>query len=344
MSDMRRRGTAWAVLAAFAVGAHAADAPTPAATPAIQPAATQAPVDREAVLEHVLALARRHAINASKVDWATVDATARQRLASTPGEAGLTDALRYALAALGDRHSHYRPPVVGRGTGARIAPPPIAEVRATAGGIPMIAVNGWSGAQEQVPAAARSVRDALLGALATPTCGIVVDLRGNSGGNMWPMMAGLLPLYDAGELLRFERRDGSDASVGAMGDALVYAGQPPRPGMSGLARPAHAPRFVAVLIGPRTSSSGEITAIGFKGQANVRMFGQPTDARSSSNASYPLPNGGMVALTTAHVVDRTGRRYGDPVQPDVAGDAPVEDADRWLRSRCAAGNAPTAQR
>lgn len=333
---MRRWGSAWLVLAALAAGAHAADAPV-AAPPA---ATTQRSGDREAVLDRVLSLARRHAINASKVDWNAVDATARQRLASTPGEAGLTDSLRYVLAALGDRHSHYRPPAVAaRSIGARGVPPPrpIVETQTTAGGVALIAVNGWSGAPEQVPAAARSVRDALVGVLASPTCGIVVDLRGNSGGNMWPMMGGLLPLYDRGELLRFERRDGSGSPVTAVDNALVQDGQPPRPGMSGLARPAHAPRFVAVLIGPRTSSSGEITAIGFKGQANARMFGQPTDGRSSANASYPMPNGGMVMITTAHVVDRTGRRYGDPVVPDVASDAPVADAERWLRSQCAPG-------
>jgi C-terminal processing protease CtpA/Prc len=108
---------------------------------------------------------------------------------------------------------------------------------------------------------------------------------------------------------------------------------------------------VAVLIGPLTASSGEAVAIAFRGRARTTSFGQPTAGLSSANEMFPLPDGAMIGLTTAVDVDRTGRRYGETVDPDEAVGAPaaatsasapvvslddptVAAAAGWLRKSC----------
>jgi C-terminal processing protease CtpA/Prc len=104
--------------------------------------------------------------------------------------------------------------------------------------------------------------------------------------------------------------------------------------------------YVAVLTGPRTGSSGEAVTISFKGRARTRSFGSPTAGLSTANATYALPDGSMIVLTTAIEADRTGKTYGQKVDPDevIAGpnssaaesDSTAAAAVRWLKqeSRC----------
>jgi C-terminal processing protease CtpA/Prc len=72
----------------------------------------------------------------------------------------------------------------------------------------------------------------------------------------------------------------------------------------------------------------------FHGQANVRLFGQPTSGHSTANTMHELPNGGFVAVTTGTTLDRDGMMFGGTVDPDARGDDGVADAAQWVRSGC----------
>jgi carboxyl-terminal processing protease len=98
--------------------------------------------------------------------------------------------------------------------------------------------------------------------------------------------------------------------------------------------------WVAVLTGPRTASSGEAVTIAFRGRPRTRSFGLPTAGLSTANGTFPLPDGAAIFLTTAVEADRTGRRFGDKIEPDQrvdaepaeVGDAAMEAATQWLRA------------
>ena len=299
----------------------------------------------DAVLDKVIALARTQALNGDQPDWPAVEREAYARLAATPGEDGRTAAIRFVLASLKERHSVYYPP---RGAAAaantRTARPhavsavpattvPIALAHLDEGATGRLTINSWSGGEEALAVAAGSVRHALIEALADSRCGVIIDIANNTGGNMWPMMAGIAPLYDEGVLESFQGRNGVRHPVrvqdGRMliGDVVRVASIPePLPRM---------PSHIAVILGPRTMSSGEILAIGFKGQRNVRFFGRPSGGFTTSNHSYPLQNGGMLALTTAHILDRNGTIQQGPVLPDETTDQPLDAARAWLQANCA---------
>ena len=151
----------------------------------------------------------------------------------------------------------------------------------------------------------------------------VVDLRGNGGGSMWPMLAVAAPLL---------RTDGVASHAGTVG----YFVAPGRPGTPWritattvrLGRRSMAPRVrspalpgpVAVLTDPGTASSGEAVAVAFRGLPDVRSVGGPTMGFSTANDSVPLPGGAALVVTVARFADRTGRVYGGELEPDV----PVE--------------------
>jgi carboxyl-terminal processing protease len=94
---------------------------------------------------------------------------------------------------------------------------------------------------------------------------------------------------------------------------------------------------IAVLIGARTGSSGEMTAISFMGKSNVKFFGQPSAGATTSNRTFTLKNGDMLLLASGYCMDRNKKTYTGKLIPDVVveennkeGNATVETAKKWL--------------
>ena len=167
-------------------------------------------------------------------------------------------------------------------------------------------------------------------------CGWVVDLRGNSGGNMWPMLLGMGPLLgDAkgadpvGMFLLADKRQPWAYREGAVwldGKSVVGS----RHTQYTLRNPG-AP--VAVLFGPRTASSGEASVLAFRGRAASRSFGQPSAGYSTANTPQRLPDGSLLLLTGSVIADRNGVGDGNRLQPDVIvaeGQDATTAAQAWL--------------
>jgi carboxyl-terminal processing protease len=80
---------------------------------------------------------------------------------------------------------------------------------------------------------------ALVDAAPATTRGWVVDLRGNHGGDMWPMLAALSPLLDEGQVMSFQYADRS-MPVTVQGGAVATTGRSsrraPRAGCPGACR------------------------------------------------------------------------------------------------------------
>lgn len=294
-------------------------------------------VAADPIVAHAIALARAHALNAAHVDWPAVEREAARLMRSGVGDDARTRAIRHVVHALGDGHSFYRPPSSGQPAVTTTSPAPaargIARSVETADGFGHLVIASWSGPDAEMAAAAHRVRDALLDAMEHDACGLVIDVADNGGGNMWPMMGGIAPLYEDGTLLQFESRTGRRRDVDVRGGAL-HAGGKPLPDVDDLAAVAVRPRNIALLLGPRTASSAEILALGFRGQANVRSFGRPTRGATSANSSFPLANGGLLAITTGRLRDRAGNVQQGSLWPDEPAENALDAATRWLRVRC----------
>jgi C-terminal processing protease CtpA/Prc len=93
---------------------------------------------------------------------------------------------------------------------------------------------------------------------------------------------------------------------------------------------------VAVLIGPGTGSSGEMTAIAVEHRPNSRFFGQATlGTYNSVVQQHILTDGTLFGIVQALGADRTGHVYDGPIVPDVLvreRDDPVKAAVAWLLS------------
>lgn len=292
---------------------------------------------RDPVLQEVIVHARRHALNAPRVDWPRAEAEAHVLSREAGGEEGRLRAIHHVLRALGDRHSTYVPAArlaaAPATAGSPAAPLPIAESREPREGFGHLVIHAWSSPFDGVPEATLAVRHALNEALRHDACGLIIDVAGNHGGNMWPMMGGIAPLYDEGTLETFERRDGTRNAIN-VAEGVLRTNDKVSPDVPGLPAVAREPRFIAVVIGGRTASSGEILALGFRYQDNVRLFGTSTRGATTSNSTIPLSNGALLALTTSRILDRKGIVQEGPLFPDEPTHDSLGAAAAWLRMRC----------
>lgn len=158
--------------------------------------------------------------------------------------------------------------------------------------------------------------------------GIVLDLRGNTGGDMGPMATAVSSLLPDGELVYYHYRS-YDVPVTLKNGVVSNAGT----GGKSLYPEEKLNVPVAILTDDMTASSGEALALCFRGLENTRTFGAPTAGYTSVNMLYNMYDGAQMYLTVAFDKARTGEIFKEtPIEPDVATDSPLEAALEWLRS------------
>lgn len=158
--------------------------------------------------------------------------------------------------------------------------------------------------------------------------GVVLDLRGNTGGDMGPMATAVSSLLPDGELMYYHYRS-YDVPVTLKDGVISNAGT----GGKSLYPDEKLEVPVAILTDDMTASSGEALTLCFRGLENVKTFGAPTAGYTSVNMLYSLYDGAQMYLTVAFDKARTGEVFEETrIEPDVATDSPLEAALEWLRS------------
>lgn len=158
--------------------------------------------------------------------------------------------------------------------------------------------------------------------------GVVLDLRGNTGGDMGPMATVVSSLLPDGELMYYHYRS-YDVPVTLKDGVISNAGT----GGKSLYPDEKLKVPVAILTDGMTASSGEALTLCFRGLENVKTFGAPTAGYTSVNMLYSLYDGAQLYLTVAFDKARTGEIFKETsIEPDVATDSPLEAALEWLRS------------
>ena len=154
--------------------------------------------------------------------------------------------------------------------------------------------------------------------------GVYIDLRGNTGGNMYPMIAAIHRFLPDDVFLKFKMRRRLH-SVMPINKEFVAK-------VVGIDIEPRINCPVAILTDDATASSGEAVLLSFRGLDYVRVFGAPTAGYASANESIIFYNGSILALTVSCDIARTGEVFcEDPIVPDVETNSPEEDAMSWLK-------------
>ena len=285
------------------------------------------PID---VLEKAIQVVRANALRSRDVDWWTVEPEIRLMAKEAKTSPQVYPAIRAMLAKLGDHHSflmELRASQKMNAQGYAVKPP---KVSLLAGSVGYVAIPGFVGTDEKAGKTfASTVVQAIAKASGAVHCGWIVDLRDNTGGNMWPMLAALKPFLGEEDLGSF---------VGSTGRSLPW--RAPAYAAPGTTEPDLSGVGAAILIGPKTASAGEAVAIAFRGRPHTRSFGEPTAGLTSGNEPFDLPDGSRIMLATVIELDREGNEHRgvlEPDQPVAANITNDEDAARtaaqaWLQS------------
>jgi carboxyl-terminal processing protease len=300
---MRRATIVW--MMAWSAAAACTD-PGPA-----EPDGSMSPVAR-AYLEDALDVMESSSVRRHEIDWTVFREATFDDAVGAETTSDTYPAVIAALERLGDDHSFFREPV-GTLLPAHGGPPRAALL----GEVAYLDVPAFSGGGEYGDSLATRYHRLIEGVDTLPaaTCRWVVDIRGNTGGNMWPMIAGVGPILGEGTV-------GSFVDPDSVSNAWIYEGGEARLDheVINAARSAYTltgPRArVAVLTDGRTASSGEAVAVAFRARRDARSFGQATWGISTANAPFLLSDGAVIFLTVSTMADREGTVYGRALAPD----------------------------
>ena len=318
-------------------------APGPQVSPtAISPGAA-------AFLDNAIDTMREHALHSQGVDWAALRMEAFKRAGGAFNPIDTYPAIYWALVQLGDPGSHLRLPpglfpdqialmqqaeqeaMHNAPAGARAEtsiPTAFTSRRLPEGHI--ITAQGTNYGYVALPRCtakdndglmiyAADVRRILTDLSGQSPKGWIIDLRGNTGGNMWPMLTGIGPILGDGIVGSFVAADGNvtwfyqDGRTGTRNPAGLETVSLTLDDAPVLMAPS-AP--VAVLVDSSTASSAEAITIAFHGRPETRFFGTRTAGKSTAVQPFKLDDGAELYLTTAIDADRTGKPYPNGFTPD----------------------------
>lgn len=298
-------------------------------------------------VDSALYLMQTYSLQKHEIDWPRFREETYMRANGAAVPAHTYASLQLALQTLNE-HSFFIPPTTGIGGPQTGLWPPLSGTSHDGGRIGYIRTATFSGSNAD--AHAQEYHDIIRDIDTAATCGWVVDMRSNPGGNMWPMLAGVGPILGEGVPGAFIDADGvrtlwyyqdgvAGVERGGTRQAITRVARPYR-----LRRP-NPP--VAVITGVNTASAAEAVTIAFRGRPYSRSFGLMTRGLPTANSAYDMTDGATVVLTTAWEADRTGTVYRDRIHPDeaIVGEGPSEAlyaAMAWLYAQpaCQATPAP----
>jgi carboxyl-terminal processing protease len=361
---------------------HPVAAGSAAAIPPISPGQPIAPAART-YLTAALNLLEQHAFDPSKIDWKALRAQAFRDAAGAQTPAGTYPAINAACLQLGRTRqcsafdpSYSAPPEIlamvqdqataaqaGSGEDANDSSPspfpgrsqPDGKLLPGVGGdkFAYVAVSTCSGGEAHLDLCAAQLRLLLVKMASANPAGWIVDLRGNSGGELWRPLVALGPLLDGGTVGYLKVPQGGEpwiyaanaistqiSEMGIVGDETYSRVLWSMPG-------PHfdvPPRPVAVLIDHGTAGAGESLAIAFAGRKDERSFGTPTQGGSDpgNGGVWPLSDGATLKMPKGIAEDRHGHTYPNGVRPDVLismedlassdRDSVLQAAEAWIET------------
>jgi carboxyl-terminal processing protease len=284
--------------------------------------------------ENLFDIVEKNAINRKKINWVEY----RQKVLREVGYAQTVEstesAMKLAMSLLQDNHSLIfvdNRSIISGGISCGVEP--ATQAPAPQDGIGYVQVLGFTGSGESGKAFAEEIQAAIATQDKPSMKGWIVDLRRNSGGNMYPMIAGVGPLLGNGLCGYFYDADDKQVATFAYeaGRAMVNNNA-----ITTVDKPytlLNQNIKVAVLISNVTGSSGEATAIAFVGKPNVRLFGNASCGQTTGNQQFTLLNPRYVLnLFVVNMVDRNRKIYGVPILPDevTTNSETIDKAIRWI--------------
>lgn len=309
----------------------------------------QSDISQKQYLDEVFAIIENHSIRRDSIDFENIKERAYARLSKNPSKS-IVDCypiIRDVLLDLGDHHSFFLDKAQATQWKTTSATRDIKEMitfngELLEGNIGYINIGGFSsGDSLSILKYADSLQTLIKSIDNKEIKGWILDLRKNSGGNCWPMLAGVGPLLGNGICGYFVDNDNKWYAWSYNNGFASNESVPVTTVSIEHYELQYSENPIAILTGHNTASSGEILVVAFRGKANTKSFGHSTHGLSTGNAKYELSDGSSLFLTTSVYADRNRTLYGGKIEPDdivqsstntsqSANDIVIDKAKNWI--------------
>ncbi|GEM_PF-296409 len=146
----------------------------------------------------------------------------------------------------------------------------------------------------------------------------IIDLRGNTGGAIWPMLISLLPFYQDGIIGHnvFKKNNFSTAWVKKEGSIFLGDQNQSEHYLNDKIYFTVNPKKVFVLIDQKTMSAAEAVVISLKSLSNVEFIGSRTGGYTTNNVDVSLKNLDKLRLTVNYMADNQKKVYKRGIMPN----------------------------
>ena len=170
--------------------------------------------------------------------------------------------------------------------------------------------------QDSLNRATQQMYDQIMAVVQTTEVkGWIIDLRFNTGGNVFPMVTALYHLLGNGTYYSLLDKHWAVAELVRMRNGTIDDDGKTMASITPTATP-DLTTPVALITGILTGSSGELIPVSFRGRQHVTVIGEPSAGYLTGNSLTPLPFGAKLTLTTGYLADRKGH-YTHHITPDT---------------------------
>ncbi len=300
-------------------------------------------------LEIALNLIHTRAIGSGEVNWDSVVSAAYKAAAGAHKPADTHTAIRLALSMLpNSNHMSLIVPAEERDGVNRTKGSESLDISnlshniVNLGGIGYFRLPSFKGVATSKEATAfidtnlaniESVKDSV-------SCGWIIDLTGNSGGNMWVQLAAVSAFMTDGIVGMAVDRRGNSAPWIIEGNAALTIGD----GGERVSRaapsknekkPIKVTGRVVVMIDDFTASAAEAVALALRDESATTLIGSESRGLTTANISFPLTDGAFLVLSVADMATRTGIPVVTPITPEIITKSDTKQAAlRLLHALC----------
>lgn len=303
------------------------------------------------LIDTTISIMKSNAVNANMVNWDTLTnhAFATAKDINSPYQLG--PVMRYLYASVNDFHGaffykdstfqwHGNEPIVSDSIMKELKKGVQSVTKVLNKNIGYLRIPSMpGGSKEDFDTKAQMLNDSLCVLLNKNIKGIILDLRLDGGGAMFPMILGVKQLLTEGFIGSFRTKKKEDWFIKNNSffiDTALLTAVKPKCNVNAQDIP------VVMLTSPVTGSSAEFFIIAFKGRKNTILLGTKTAGYETVNSGIPINDTAFMNLAIGYSADRNGNIYKQAIEPDIpfigsdkfndiVDDEKVKAAVKWLK-------------
>ena len=288
----------------------------------------------KAFLDESLQILQQNAINRDSVDWNALRSRVYGKAAGAKSYEEVLPIYPYLFEQIGDHHgalkykgkSYYWKGNSTRYTNQAVLNAvkkytsiKVQKIGRHTGYILLPGNNDFNG--KNINKEAQIIRDAIATIDSKKISGWIIDLRVNTGGSMYEMLAGLGLLLGDGKVGRFvdQHQKPEESWIIKGGNIYLDSAQVSNIANNNPVKKAKRKTVpIAVLLSGQTASSGEVVAISTIGRTGTIRIGENSAGYTTGNKGFEINKQAGLNLAVDFDADRTGKIYRDHITPEIS--------------------------